>query len=85
MLCPPTMPTSPFYVPLPKSWPSASTATFCNHLAWSFARWRRCSSVEYVEFVEERFIRTLKEEGLAHEMVPLRHSTFCASLARFEC
>ena len=34
--------------------------------------------------VEERFIRTLKEEGLAHEMVPLRHSAFCVSLARFE-
>jgi transposase InsO family protein len=34
--------------------------------------------------VEERFIRTLKEEGLAHEMVPLQHSAFCASLARFE-
>jgi hypothetical protein len=29
---------------------SASTATYCNHLAWSFARWRRCSSVEYVEY-----------------------------------
>jgi putative transposase len=34
--------------------------------------------------VEERFIRTLKEEGLAHEIVPLHHSTFCASLARLE-
>jgi len=34
--------------------------------------------------VEERFIRTLKEEGLAHEMVSLQHSGFCASLARFE-
>jgi transposase InsO family protein len=34
--------------------------------------------------VEERFIRTLKDEGLAHEMVPLRHSVFCSSLARFE-
>jgi hypothetical protein len=34
--------------------------------------------------VEERFIRTLKEEGLAHEMVPLQHSAFCVSLARFE-
>ena len=29
--------------------------------------------------VEERFIRTLKEEGLAHEFVPLRHTAFCAS------
>jgi transposase InsO family protein len=34
--------------------------------------------------VEERFIRTLKEEGLAHEIVPLRHRAFCASLARLE-
>jgi len=34
--------------------------------------------------VEERFIRTLKEEGLAHEFVPLHHGAFCASLARFE-
>jgi len=34
--------------------------------------------------VEERFIRTLKEDGLVHELVPLRHTTFCASLARFE-
>jgi transposase InsO family protein len=34
--------------------------------------------------VEERFIRTLKEEGLAHEMVSLQHSGFCSSLARFE-
>jgi putative transposase len=34
--------------------------------------------------VEERFIRTLKEEGLAHEFVPLRHTAFCASLARLE-
>ncbi len=34
--------------------------------------------------VEERFIRTLKEEALAHEMVPLNHVSFCASLARFE-
>jgi transposase InsO family protein len=34
--------------------------------------------------VEERFIRTLKEETLAHEMVSLQHSNFCASLARFE-
>jgi transposase InsO family protein len=34
--------------------------------------------------VEERFIRTLKEEGLAHEMVSLQHSGFCASLARFQ-
>jgi len=34
--------------------------------------------------VEERFIRTLKEEGLAHEIVPLRHTAFCASLARIE-
>jgi transposase InsO family protein len=34
--------------------------------------------------VEERFIRTLKEEGLAHEMVSLQRSGFCASLARFE-
>jgi hypothetical protein len=23
---------------------------FCSHLAWSLARWRRCSSVEYVEY-----------------------------------
>ena len=30
--------------------PSASTAPYCSHLAWSFARWRRCSSVEYVEY-----------------------------------
>src|ERR1019366_4429613 len=29
---------------------SASTAAFCHHLAWPFARWRRCSSVEYVEY-----------------------------------
>ena len=34
--------------------------------------------------VEERFIRTLKEEGLAHEFVPLRHTAFCVSLAQFE-
>src|ERR1019366_1477629 len=34
--------------------------------------------------VEERFIRTLKEEGLAHEMVSLQHSGFCTSMARFE-
>jgi len=34
--------------------------------------------------VEERYIRTLKEEGLAHEFVPLRQTAFCASLARFE-
>jgi hypothetical protein len=34
--------------------------------------------------VEERFIRTLKKEGLAHEMMSLQHSGFCASLARFE-
>jgi transposase InsO family protein len=34
--------------------------------------------------VEERFIRTLKEEGLAHELVPLQHRAFCASLARLE-
>ena len=34
--------------------------------------------------VEERFIRTLKEECLAHEMVSLQHSGFCSSLARFE-
>jgi putative transposase len=34
--------------------------------------------------VEERFIRTLKEEGLAHEFVPLRHTAFCASVAQFE-
>ena len=34
--------------------------------------------------VEKRFIRTLKQEGLAHELVPLRHTAFCASLARFE-
>jgi putative transposase len=34
--------------------------------------------------VEERFIRTLKEEGLAREIVPLRHTAFCASLARLE-
>jgi hypothetical protein len=34
--------------------------------------------------VEERFIRTLKEEGLAHDLVPLRHTAFCASLARLE-
>ena len=34
--------------------------------------------------VEERFIRTLKEEGLAHEIVSLRHTAFCASLARLE-
>jgi len=34
--------------------------------------------------VEERFIRTLKEEGLVHEIVPLQHRAFCASLARLE-
>jgi len=34
--------------------------------------------------VDERFIRTLKEEGLAHEMVPLQHVAFCAPLMRFE-
>jgi len=34
--------------------------------------------------VEERFIRTIKEEGLAHEIIPLRHSAFCASLVRIE-
>ena len=34
--------------------------------------------------VAERFIRTLKEEGLAHELVPLQHPAFCASLARLE-
>jgi len=34
--------------------------------------------------VEERFIRSLKEEGLAHEIVPVRHTAFCASLARIE-
>jgi putative transposase len=34
--------------------------------------------------VEERFIRTLKEEGIAHELVPLHHRAFCASLARLE-
>jgi len=34
--------------------------------------------------VEERFIRTLREEGLAHEFVPLHHGALCASLARFE-
>jgi hypothetical protein len=34
--------------------------------------------------VEERFIRTLKQEGLAHELVRLHHGALCASLARFE-
>jgi hypothetical protein len=34
--------------------------------------------------VEERFIRTLKQEGLEHELVPLHHGALCASLARFE-
>jgi transposase InsO family protein len=34
--------------------------------------------------VEERFIRTLKEEGLAHELIPLQHRAFCASLVRLE-
>jgi transposase InsO family protein len=30
------------------------------------------------------FIRTLKQEGLAHELVPLHRGAHCASLARFE-
>ena len=30
--------------------PSALTEAYRYHLAWSFARWRRCSSVEYVEY-----------------------------------
>jgi putative transposase len=34
--------------------------------------------------VEERFVRTLKEEGLAHERVPLNHRAFCSTLARLE-
>jgi len=34
--------------------------------------------------VEQRLIRTVKEEGLAHELVPFRQSAFCASLARLE-
>ncbi|MGC9986086.1 MAG: integrase core domain-containing protein, partial [Polyangia bacterium] len=34
--------------------------------------------------VEERFIRTLKKEGLAYELVPLHHGALCASLARFD-
>ena len=34
--------------------------------------------------VEERFILTLKQAGLAHEIIPLRHSAFCASLVRLE-
>ena len=34
--------------------------------------------------VEERFIRSLKEEGLAHEIIPLDQRAFCATLARLE-
>jgi hypothetical protein len=34
--------------------------------------------------VEERFIRALKQEGLAHDLIPLRHRAFCASLVRLE-
>jgi transposase InsO family protein len=33
--------------------------------------------------VEERFIRTLKQEGLAHELVPLHHGALCASDCRW--
>ena len=36
--------------PFPLRASSASTAPFCSHQAWSLTRWRRCSSVEYVEY-----------------------------------
>jgi hypothetical protein len=44
MLCPPTMPTSPFSVPLPKSWPKhakAATLHFISlaHFVLTHVRW----------------------------------------------